>query len=985
MLGRLAPDIFVQDEEGTFLHGGARWRLDEGRANSVMRKEQRFLRSLFAAIFFDAGPANRGTELASTIIKNTADQTRDVVIGPGGAVIFDTAHSKSAWKGIYVDKVSRVLPKKLGTALIRYLLAVRPTMDQLRFLLFGSASPAHLFICPNGTPWPSDSLGETVRASTQRNGLGVPLGLLGVRHCQAAICFRMMELATLKKFITIHTAEEKKTRASIEDGDEVAGGQDPFFGDLGGALHAQSNHSLTTASIHYHDDVAVRQGLGMDRQVSAILASAAWHKILGLESVVGFRHQASISQASIPQAPTATVQAATPQAPTATVQAAIPQAPTAPAQPAPLLPSKNTALSHDTLSIMAELLRRSPRAKSRGQAIALNRLARTQESFLAVLPTGAGKSLLWQIGARLAGRKGQILVLLVSLLALRDEAVRVAEEIGLKVWSDTRSRTAQDIPRDTEVVIFSLDFALGQSGSELLHDLAAQRRLGRVCIDEAHSLFHDVWRVSMTMGWKLSLLDTPLLLLSATVPPSRVSTLAAAVKLDHLSQVRESVQQLSISFSIEIIDDDHPGILSSASHPVNERIIELASEKVAQGKPVMVFARERAQAKALSRVLGCVPFLGVKGGGDEKDGDGYTREEMDATLKAFVQGKTDLVCGTMAMSLGLNRQDIQSILCAGIPFSLIDLVQQAGRCGRDGQPSDVKVVIIKSTLDSLRRDKQARFDLEKACLESFLVGDTCRRTSMGRLFDEYVQSCFELPGAEFCDVCGEVERSFGYGDLRQGQEEQHGEQQEEQRQEERQEQPEDSSTTLFDQPIPSSPIPEEMLLPSAKRQRISAPSSFPSSSPISPAKPAFMASSPISPVNPAFMIKSSPGLSLLSQQQLPFLELKQLLRRVLLPFLELKQLLSRVLLPFLELKQLLSRLVLLFLELKHPLSRLALLFLELKQLLSRLVLLPFLELKHHPRETSFRQLHPFQHHPRETSFRQLRPSHQRSSRRHLLL
>ncbi|KAE8217447.1 hypothetical protein CF319_g8469 [Tilletia indica] len=106
MLGRLAPDIFVRDEEGTFIHGGARWRLDEGRANSVMRKEQRFLRSLFAAIFFDAGPANRGTELASTIIKNTAEQTRDVVIGPGGAVIFDTAHSKSAWKGIYVDKVS---------------------------------------------------------------------------------------------------------------------------------------------------------------------------------------------------------------------------------------------------------------------------------------------------------------------------------------------------------------------------------------------------------------------------------------------------------------------------------------------------------------------------------------------------------------------------------------------------------------------------------------------------------------------------------------------------------------------------------------------------------------------------------------------------------------------------------------------------------------------------------------------------------------
>ncbi|KAE8255406.1 hypothetical protein A4X13_0g3055 [Tilletia indica] len=69
VLGRLAPDIFIRDDGWTFTHGGGgrKWRLDEGRAIAVMRKEQRFLRSLFTVIFFDAGPSNRGTELATRV------------------------------------------------------------------------------------------------------------------------------------------------------------------------------------------------------------------------------------------------------------------------------------------------------------------------------------------------------------------------------------------------------------------------------------------------------------------------------------------------------------------------------------------------------------------------------------------------------------------------------------------------------------------------------------------------------------------------------------------------------------------------------------------------------------------------------------------------------------------------------------------------------------------------------------------------------
>ncbi|KAK0558754.1 hypothetical protein OC861_006837, partial [Tilletia horrida] len=441
------------------------WSIDMDAVDQILKQEQTFLRSMFAAIFFTAGPANRGTELASVLIRNTPEQTRDVLLGPGGAVLLETAHSKTAWRAMYVDRVTRVLPVRLGFAFVRYLLGARPSMDRLRLLRYGIAAPAQLFVSPNGNAWDAGHLGDIVRLATQRHGLGVTLGLLGTRHCQAAICFRFMDRAILRRFISMRAAGvDKESGSAWEDGDERTTLQDPFLErevQMGEALHRMSNHSLATASIHYQDNVDVRQGLGLDRQTISIIASSYWHRILELQtwSTAGQSPRRSIpavleSAAGQERGDDALTPLANPQRQDMSTASQMGMATaTATATSVVQHRPKNSALPLFVLATMAELCGRVVTCKAEGQARALNRLSRTKDSFVAILPTGAGKSLLWQTAARLAHEERQLIGLFVPLVALREDAKRAAEQCGLCTFSDTEVEVSEDVPANVEVLL----------------------------------------------------------------------------------------------------------------------------------------------------------------------------------------------------------------------------------------------------------------------------------------------------------------------------------------------------------------------------------------------------------------------------------------------------------------------------------------------------------------------------------------------------
>ncbi|KAK0519709.1 hypothetical protein OC835_007441, partial [Tilletia horrida] len=609
---RLAPLLLRPGEDGdkvfTKDQHGKEWALDEEVALSLLREEQRYLRALFFALYWTSSPANRGSELKTIQIINTVERVRDVLVGPDGALLISTAHSKTDYKAVFFDKVTRVPPPLVGTSSERYQFSSRRFYDKLRFALFGEPRPSLLFVGTRGKGWPDDAPGDIVRAGTARLGLGVVLGLSGSRHLQSALTIELMERLYLMRFLSVSSKSKGagSEEEPFEDGDEVDGSGDPFFADLdmlGASLHQAANHTVQTAQTHYQDDRALRKGLNMDRQVAAITASAAWHRILGLPTFVDAPQPRHVLP-KLQQGGETMAGASTSRAAGANRAAG----PTRDGEPSSSLPLQSAAVPAETLLMLVRLFNSVIRCKSRGQARALNRITRTKDTFLAALPPGAGKSALWQVAALLASRKGRLIVVLLPLLALLQDAERAAAEVGLVAFTDVKGLEgeAEEVPEGTDVVLMSLDFALGVRGSTLIHSLAAADRLDRICIDEVHILYHDTWRTTLLSGWKLNLTGTPLLLLSATVPPSREADLARALLLDELAVVRESVQQPNLYWTVlEIDDPSRTSRLGSIDHRINEVAVFYASKAKKDGLPTIVFGLERQQVRVLAAAIDC--------------------------------------------------------------------------------------------------------------------------------------------------------------------------------------------------------------------------------------------------------------------------------------------------------------------------------------------------------------------------------------------
>ncbi|KAK0543183.1 hypothetical protein OC846_006508 [Tilletia horrida] len=509
--------------------------------------------------------------------------------------------------------------------------------------------------------------------------------------------------------------------------------------------------------------------MGLDRQAISITASSYWHRMLGLET---FRSARDVPVQPMNQIPVVKSEPDEEQ-PLPPRPSLLPMHPGVQSLPLDALspqqltsPPKNSTLSVSTLKVMAKLCGHVVAAKTGGQARALNRLARTQDSFLAVLPTGAGKSLLWQIAARQASAKGQLVCLLLPLNALREDAKRAAADVGLRAFTETGIESASEVPANVEIVVYSLDFVLTPQGVLLLQSLVDSGRLSRLCIDEAHVFFQDVWREVMASGWRLGVLNIPLLLLSATIPPARIRDLASAVALDHLSEVRESIQQPALAYRVHAVEDpSRTSFLASERHPINQHVVKLAKLAQKRHEPTIIFARERGQAALLARLLGCEAYHSVRDGDPNSD---ELRKQMDTALADFIAGRTDLICGTSALGAGLHRIDVRRGILAGIPYSLLDAVQAAGRCGRDGKRAEVEVVVSGYEVEKARNKAAAEaYDADLASLLSFLGSDrVCRRAPIGRLFDGQATSCFEMRDAQLCDVCVDIRLDIDPGPVK---------------------------------------------------------------------------------------------------------------------------------------------------------------------------------------------------------------------------
>jgi ATP-dependent DNA helicase RecQ len=305
---------------------------------------------------------------------------------------------------------------------------------------------------------------------------------------------------------------------------------------------------------------------------------------------------------------------------------------------------------------------------------------------LALLPTGGGKSVCFQIPALLLGG---ICVVVSPLIALMNDQVAqltkkkipaAALHSGLS-YAEIDQLLQQAAAGEIQFLYVSPERIL----SETFLQAVTQINIGLLAIDEAHCV--SQWGFDFRPAYlKIAQLraylpaHTPLIALTASATPPVQEDILVQLQMKNAAIVKGSFERKNLQYHCRL------------SESIHHSLIQLLKQKSGS---TLVYCNTRKQTQEIATWLQqnsiSATFYHA----------GLTQEERNERQEAWIQNRTRVIVATNAFGMGIDKPDVRLVIHLAAPECLENYYQEAGRAGRDEQPAEAILLVTPTQINNL--------------------------------------------------------------------------------------------------------------------------------------------------------------------------------------------------------------------------------------------------------------------------------------------